>query len=187
MVNDLQEAESNQGNFLGSMRYDEGYLDGLKDANDYIIQVEHKSKIKVPEFVDKWMRKNSSIGWWRTISQWEEEVPEKDKEVYNWYQDYNEDNFIVAWITGDYEVLKEDCYFAELKSLEFSELNKAENLSRTYYWVIEKALDFEGEGFYVWPTPVKTMAGVFNKREWNKMGINDSNADFIKFVGGSDD
>lgn len=180
---DLQEAKENKGNFLGSMRYDEGYLDGLEDVSGYIGQVEQTRKIEVPDFVDLWMKENSSINWWRKIAQWEDEVSEEDRRVNDWYQEYNENDFIIAWITKEYTVVKEKSYFAKLKDKKFPKSSPIANLSRPYYWAVEEALGYEEEGVFIYPTPVKTMAGIFKERDWKNVGIDESNADLIEFVG----
>lgn len=168
----------------------QGFVTGFYKAREEAIKIidqvdisEKRREIEIPDFVDLWIRSNSSMGWWRKIAQWEDEVSEGDREVHDWYQDYNEDTFIVAWITKEYAVVKKKSYFAKLKSISFPNSNPVKNLSRPYYWTVEETLGFEEEGVFIYPTPDKSVAGVFEERVWRNMGISESNAEFIEFVG----
>lgn len=67
----------------------------------------------IPKYVADWMEENSTgrCAWWKKIAEWEGEVPDKDRKVYDWYTQSNEDTFIIAWITRHYEVEEEPLYY----------------------------------------------------------------------------
>ena len=79
---------------------------------DEMDEVPAPQKPTVPTFVAKWFRENDSISWWRKIVEWEsgKELENEEKEVCQWFVDGNEDDFILAWITGEYEIEKEKLY-----------------------------------------------------------------------------
>ncbi|WP_238138982.1 DUF1642 domain-containing protein, partial [Streptococcus suis] len=72
-------------------------------------------KVLVPKFVADWFSKNPIQGWWRKIAQWENAIPTEDRDVYSWYSNYNETNFIQAWIAyPNIEVEQEQLYTVEI-------------------------------------------------------------------------
>ena len=79
---------------------------------DEMDEVSVPYKPKVPAFVAQWFRKNDSISWWKKIVEWEsgKELENEEKEVCRWFVNGNEDDFILAWITGEYEIEKEKLY-----------------------------------------------------------------------------
>lgn len=78
-----------------------------------INQLDEPEKVVVPKFVADWMEENSTgrYSWWKKIAEWESEVPDKDRKVYDWYTQSNEDTFIIAWITSHYEIEEEPLYY----------------------------------------------------------------------------
>lgn len=74
--------------------------------------------INVPRFVSYWYKKNLCENWWKRISMWETKsfIPEDDKDVYAWYSAGNQNDFIVAWITGNYKVCSEPLYRIHFKN-----------------------------------------------------------------------
>lgn len=80
---------------------------GLVFGDEYRVVELMKDIPEIPRFVADWMKKNPSTSWWRKIANWEVIVPEEDREVFNWYQNYNENDFIMAWVSGRYRIAKE--------------------------------------------------------------------------------
>ena len=72
--------------------------------------------------------------------------------VYEWYR-MNTHKFVNAYLTGEYEVKKEPLYYALIKGYEFPS-----GLLSLHDGHLTK----------------------MTKEDWNELGINDSNADFVK-------
>lgn len=82
-----------------------------------INQIDEPEKATIPKFVAEWFSKNPINGWWRKIAQWEQAVTLEDKEVYEWYSNYNETKFMQAWIAyPNIEVDKERLYVINIGS-----------------------------------------------------------------------
>ena len=91
-------------------------------------------------------------------------------EIYEWYR-MNTRKFVNAYLTGEYEVEEEPLYHALIKGHE---------LVHDYdvYWNYDK---YDRDVFVsrLHP-PHDNFTTEMSKREWIKIGINDSNADFVK-------
>lgn len=90
---------------------DETYWEDAK--NHYIRSLSEPRQIEVPQFVANWIESHLNTAWWRTIALWENEVPEEDRKVYEWYEDCNEKDFINAWLNGNYIIEREPCWIVE--------------------------------------------------------------------------
>ena len=92
-------------------------------------------------------------------------------EIYEWYR-MNTRKFVNAYLTGEYEVEEEPLYYALVKGHELVYDNAK-------YWVYDTWSQgdiFVGNRVQMLPR--------FKERltmpDWNELGINDSNADFVK-------
>ena len=91
-------------------------------------------------------------------------------EIYEWYR-MNTRKFVNAYLTGEYEVEEEQLYYALVKGHELcSDLFK--------YWNC-KAYN-SGHLLVGSKYPKDNCINRMTKNNWNKLGINDSNADFVK-------
>lgn len=90
--------------------------------------------------------------------------------VYEWYRT-NTHDFVNAYLTGEYEVEEEPLYYALIKGHELVNDGKI-------YWNYVKS---DGSVLISEPfRPTNFFLSQMTKEEWNKLGINDSNADFVK-------
>lgn len=91
------------------------------------------------------------------------------KEEYDWIS-ANDETFARAWLDG-YEVEDEPLYHALIKGHEVSNFYDI-------YWNYDKSDD----GVFVsrLHPPHDNFLNEMSKEDWNKLGINDSNADFVK-------
>ena len=89
-------------------------------------------------------------------------------EIYEWYR-MNTHTFVNAYLTGEYE--EEPLYHALIKGHEVSS-------SCDIYWNYDK---YDNDVFVsrLYPSHDNFLTEM-SKEDWNKLGINDSNADFIK-------
>lgn len=152
------------------------YMDravNVTQVYDLIDQLDEPEKVEtlvVPKYVDDWITKyredfdlypalkeleNNTLGWELT---------------YHWYRT-NTHKFVSAYLTGEYEVEEEPLYYALVKGHELIDSGKV-------YWIHAKNNDD------VFISVLHSSDGNFlaemSKEDWNKLGINDSNADFIK-------
>lgn len=113
--------------------------EGLQETES----LNNQKKIKVPQYVATWMEENPSERWWLKIAQWERKVPKEDREVYNWCTCYNENEFIIAWITEDYEIEEEDRYYVNFTKYDFLVTDKGNPItSEEDVWVTDVMTDF---------------------------------------------
>ena len=91
-------------------------------------------------------------------------------EIYEWYR-MNTHKFVNAYLTGEYEVEEEQRYCALIKGHELTDTGRV-------YW------DYDKSDNSVFISELCSLPDNFltemSKSEWNKLGINDSNADFIR-------
>lgn len=129
-------------------------------------------KIIVPPFADKWIKENNNPYWWKVIAKWEMKVPDEDREVFNWYSDYNEDDFILAWITGIYKIEEEPkfyvefpvvrkqgknqllCCFDGIIQIDFSS-TKYVNNNQEYYTFTEREIKAIDEKYWDFAVPIE--------------------------------
>ena len=91
-------------------------------------------------------------------------------EIYEWYR-VNTHKFVNAYLTGEYEVEEEPLYHALIKGHDVSS-------SDDIYWNYDK---YDNDVFVsrLYPSHDNFLTEM-SKSEWNELGINDSNADFVK-------
>ena len=91
-------------------------------------------------------------------------------EIYEWYR-MNTRKFVNAYLTGEYEVEEERRYYALIKGHDVSN-------SDDIYWNYDK---YDNDVFVsrLYPTHDNFLTEM-SKLEWVKLGINDSNADFVE-------
>ena len=94
-------------------------------------------------------------------------------QIYEWYR-MNTQKFVNAYLTGEYEVEEEPLYHALIKGHE---------LVHDYdiYWNCDK---YDRDVFVsrLYPSHDNFLTEM-SKLEWVKLGINDSNADFVEVEG----
>ena len=90
------------------------------------------------------------------------------REIYEWYR-MNTHKFVNAYLTGEYE--EEPLYHALIKGHDVSN-------SDDIYWNYDK---YDNDVFVsrLYPSHDNFLTEM-SKLEWNGLGINDSNADFVK-------
>lgn len=82
---------------------------------ELIDRLDEPQKVVIPKFVAEWFSKNPVNYWWQKISQWEQVVPLEDQEVHEWYSDYNETQFIKAWLAyPNIKIEQEKLYTVEV-------------------------------------------------------------------------
>lgn len=95
-------------------------------------------------------------------------------EIYEWYR-MNTHKFVNAYLTGEYEVEETPLYCALIKG---HELITDKGVSTCKYW------NFNTYNSDVFPNNRLSKHGIYltkmSKEDWNELGINDSNADFVK-------
>lgn len=94
-----------------------------------------------------------------------------DKTVHDWFAD-NKDDFITA-VMHEYDIQKEPLYYAKIKGWE---LLTSKSTFWNYYHIIERPILSKlcigsKESIVSFKTKM-------TKEQWNKLGINDTNADF---------
>lgn len=93
--------------------------------------------------------------------------------IYEWYRT-NTHKFVNAYLTGEYEVKEEQLYYALIKGHEL--LADHDALSFTYWnFNMSNGYLLHGNKF---SKQVRFLTKM-TKEDWNKLGINDSNADFV--------
>lgn len=90
--------------------------------------------------------------------------------IYEWYR-MNTNKFVSAYLTGEYKIEEEPLYYALVKGHELSS-------NEFKYWSC-KAYN-SGHLFVGSKYPKASCINRMTKDNWNKLGINDSNADFVK-------
>ena len=124
----------------------------------------------VPKYVDEWIRKHrDAYNLYQALRKLENNTLFWGP-IYEWYR-MNTQKFVNAYLTGEYEVGEEPLYHA---------LIKGHDLVHDYdiYWNCDK---YNRDVFVsrLHP-PLDNFTTELSKEEWNELGINDSNADFVK-------
>ena len=128
----------------------------------------HKPVV-IPKYVADWIvNHREKFDLYPALKELEESVWGWER-TYKWYR-MNTQQFVNAYLTGEYEVEEEPLYCALIKGHELAD-------SYDVYWNCDK---FNGDLF---PSSRSARDGRFltemSKLEWVKLGINDSNADFV--------
>lgn len=126
----------------------------------------------IPRFVAEWLESLYHEGGseYDALGIMFEYISKHDKTVHDWYVD-NKDTFITAVMYG-YEVEEEPFYYARVKGWENKYLNGPFYWNHITFAGGENKIsiaDYAHEGSDIY---AKT------KEDWNKVGINDTNADF---------
>lgn len=123
----------------------------------------------IPQFVADWIESLYDEGGskYDAIGIMFEYSSKHDKPVHGWYVN-NKSDFITAVMYG-YEIEQEPFYYAKIKGWEISEGN--------IHWdaIVKEKVVFPQDKSHVGLRKTK-----LTKAEWNKLGINDTNADFEK-------
>lgn len=93
----------------------------------------------------------------------------------------NSETFARAWLDGC-EVEKDPKYYAKLKEIRPLEGEWLTNLSSPKYYALDTKGLMLGE-FLLDLVGMKTEASTYTLKDWERYGINDSNADFVEVEG----
>ena len=91
-------------------------------------------------------------------------------EIYEWYR-MNTRKFVNAYLTGEYEAEEETLYYALIKGHELVDGGKV-------YWIHDKNND--DMFISLLHSSYDSFLTEMSESEWNELGINDSNADFVR-------
>lgn len=129
----------------------------------------------IPKFVTEWYESEGKrSSWWNWFYKWGRDERRSDLETktIGWMQDYNEEKFVDMFRFG-YEVEKEPLYYAKIKGWE---LATTTIVFWNYRHIVERPILSK---LYVGlKEGVDSFKTKMTKEEWNKVGINDTNADF---------
>lgn len=124
----------------------------------------------IPKYVAEWITKHRDTFDLYPMLKRLEKNSSTWELTYKWYRE-NTHKFVNAYLTGEYEVEEEQLYYALVKGHELcSDLFK--------YWNC-KAYN-SGHLLVGSKYPKDNCINRMTKNNWNKLGINDSNADFVK-------
>ena len=125
----------------------------------------------IPKYVADWITRYREKYDLYTALRWLENNTFVWGEIYEWYR-MNTRKFVNAYFTGEYEVEEEQLYHALIKGHELVN-NSAK------YWIYDKE---SPENVFVGHRIQKyaRFKEYLSKSEWNKLGVNDSNAEFVK-------
>ena len=129
----------------------------------------HKPAV-IPQYVAEWIiRHRDAYNLYQALRKLENNTLFWGP-IYEWYRIYTH-KFVNAYLTGEYEVEEAPLYYALIKGHELIDTGRV-------YWDYDKSDDsvFISE-LYSLPDNFLTE---MSKSEWNELGINDSNADFVK-------
>lgn len=157
-------------------KYFDGYDMRAKGELEYVLRMYDSlhEPILVPKFVADWIEEEQgTMSNWKLPSRFiSDSKYKKDQRRYKWSQvEGNMDKFMSALINS-YEVEVEPLYQALIKGHELMG-------DTAKYWAHNK-YDLE-DLFISYETRDDSPIVVKNtKKHWNELGINDSNADFVK-------
>lgn len=172
-INQLDEPEVLSQEWIDKhkYRYDNIEVVGIKDLQNLVVPDRELSVI--PKFVADWIEdikpNNSLRVAFEYISQ--RKADDYDDPLAFWVEEGNSETFARAWLDG-YEVEEEPLYYALIKGHEL-----LDDVAK--YWVHNK-YDLE-DLFISYETRDDSLVVVKNTmKHWHDLGINDSNADFVK-------
>ena len=124
----------------------------------------------IPKYVADWITKHrDTFDLYPMLKRLEKNSSRREL-TYKWYRT-NTHEFVNAYLTGEYEVEEEPLYYALIKGHDVS--------GDSYiYWNCDK---FNNDVIVsrLHP-PHDDFSAELSKSEWNELGINDSNADFVR-------
>src|SRR5699024_417973 len=153
---------------------DKGYI--YTDVLIYLIdQLDEPESLShelpvIPKYVAEWITKHRDTFDLYPMLKRLEKNSSTWELTYKWYRE-NTHTFVNAYLTGEYEVEEEPLCYALIKGHELVD-------NARVYWDYDK---FDNSVFiselYSLPDSFLTE---MSKSEWNELGINDSNADFVR-------
>ena len=129
----------------------------------------HKPAV-IPQYAAEWIIRHRDIYDLYPALRMLESNSMRLERTYKWYRE-NTHTFVNAYLTGEYEVEKEPLYHALIKGHEVTD-------GYDVYWSCDK---YDSGVFVSRLEPLHdNFITEMSKSEWNELGINDSNADFIR-------
>lgn len=126
----------------------------------------------IPKYVAEWITKHRDTFDLYPMLKRLEKNSSTWELTYKWYRE-NTHTFVNAYLTGEYEVEEEPLYYALVKG---HELIAGEDACK--YWKC-KAYN-SGDLLIGSKYPKASCINRMTKNNWDKLGINDTNADFVK-------
>lgn len=122
----------------------------------------------IPQFVADWIEKYVEYGYdlYRALKKMENNARHWER-TYDWYQN-NTLEFVLAYLTQEYEIEEGPLYYAKIKGWEHV------GTSSCYFGYDEDNDSLE----ITYLDSNYRFAFSLTKKHWNKLGINDTNADF---------
>lgn len=152
-------------------QYVRGVNEAVSRVKELLDQLDESEKVEtlvVPKYVDEWLTRyrevydlypalkdleDNTLGWELT---------------HKWYRT-NTHKFVNAYLTGEYEVKEESLYYALVKEHELIDSGKV-------YWIYDKNND--DVFISILHSSSDNFLAEMSKEDWNKLGINETNADF---------
>ena len=151
---------------------DEGRLYIWKRDLENLIIPKQKLPV-VPKYVGDWITKHrGKYDLYPALKELEDSTSGWER-TYKWYR-MNTHKFVNAYLTGEYEVEEEPLYHALVKGHELMG-------SGDTYWIYDKSDDSVLISKLY--TPSSYFLTEMSKEDWSKLGINDSNSDFVRVDG----
>lgn len=128
----------------------------------------------IPKYVAEWITKHRDTFDLYPMLKRLEKNSSTWELTYKWYRE-NTHTFVNAYLTGEYEVEEEQKYYALIKG---HELMADEGDYSCIYWnlIVSEGYMFPSDRF----SRQDEYLTIMSKSEWNELGINESNADFVK-------
>lgn len=127
----------------------------------------------IPQFVADWIEIYVEYGYdlYRALKKMENNARHWER-TYDWYQN-NTLEFVLAYLTQEYEIEEGPLYYAKIKGWE---LATSKSTFWNYRYIVERPILSK---LYVGgKESVDSFKTKMTIEDWNKVGINDTNADF---------
>lgn len=154
--------------------YPGGYVKYKIDQLDVVKNLSQERPV-LPKFVAEWIEEYTKYGYdlYPALKKMENNSRTWER-IYKWYR-MNTYKFVNAYLTGKYEIEEGPLYHALIKG---HELMTDEDAWTYKYWNLSVP---DGR---VFPSDRFSVDGKYStemsKSKWNEVGINDTNADFVK-------
>ena len=125
----------------------------------------------IPKYVAEWITKHrDTFDLYPMLKRLEKNSSTWER-TYKWYRE-NTHTFVNAFLAGEYEVEEEPLYYALVKGHELLD-------DSSKYWSYSK---YDSKKFFISYNQRDDSFIIVKdtKNRWNELGINDSNADFVK-------
>ena len=150
--------------------YPGGYVKYKIDQLDVVKNLSQELPVR-PKFVAEWITKYREKYDLYTALRLLENNTLVWSPIYEWYR-MNTHDFVNAFLTGEYEVEEDQKYYALIKGHEILSNN-------VKYWVCDER--YKQTVFINFRNPLSDMfTNKLTKKEWNDLGVNDTNADFVR-------